>query len=167
VLYTDQRYGWTERGEGLALALVGVASGIVSTTVVRPLVRRLGERNAALLGLLFGITGCCIFALATTGAVFLTGIAFIAMWGVAGPSIQSLMSHRVDPAEQGQLQGALGSVRAMTGMLGPILFTQVFALAARHGGGVLLGAPYFLSAALLAAGFLIAWRVLPRRSAAA
>ncbi len=167
VLYTDQRYGWTERSEGLALALVGVASGIVSTTIVRPMVRQLGERNAALTGLLFGITGCCIFALATTGAVFLSGIAFIALWGLAGPSIQSLMSHRVDPSEQGQLQGALGSIRAITGMLGPILFTQVFALSVRHGDGILLGAPYFLSAALLLAAYFIAWRVLPRRGAAA
>lgn len=166
VLYTDQRYGWTERGEGLALALIGVASGIVSTTVVRPLVRQVGERNAALLGLAFGIMGCCIFGFATTGTVFLSGIAFIAMWGVAGPSIQSLMSHRVDPSEQGQLQGALGSIRAMTGMLGPVLFTQVFALSVKQGGGILLGAPYFLSAALLLAALGIAWKVLPRRGAA-
>jgi DHA1 family tetracycline resistance protein-like MFS transporter len=166
VLYTDQRYGWTERGEGLALALIGICSGIVSTLVVRPLVRHMGERKASLLGLLFGITGCCIFALATTGAVFLGGVAFIALWGVAGPAIQSLMSHRVDPSEQGQLQGALGSIRAMTGMLGPVLFTQVFALSVHQGGGMLLGAPYFLSAALLLVAFLIAWKVLPRLGAA-
>jgi DHA1 family tetracycline resistance protein-like MFS transporter len=166
VLYTDQRYGWSQTGVGLALAVVGLSSAIVSMMVVRPLVKRVGERNAALLGLTFGITGYCVFALAHTGLIFLCGIALIAMWGVAGPSFQSLMSHRVDPTEQGQLQGAIGSMRAMTGMLGPILFTQVFAAAVRHGGTAVLGAPYLLAAALLLVTLLCALRVLPRRAAA-
>jgi DHA1 family tetracycline resistance protein-like MFS transporter len=77
------------------------------------------------------------------------------------------MSHRVDPTEQGQLQGAISSLRAMTGMIGPILFTQVFSTAVSHGGTVLLGAPYFLSAGLLLVALLIGLRVLPRRQAPA
>ncbi len=166
VLYTDQRYGWGETGVGLALAVVGLSTTVVSMLVVRPLVKRIGERNAAILGLGFGITGCCVFALATTGTVFLCGIAFIALWGVAGPSLQSLMSHRVDPTEQGQLQGAIGSIRALTGMLGPLLFTQVFAAAVHHGGRGVLGAPYFLAGALLLLALLIGLKVLPPRRGA-
>ena len=167
VLYTDQRYGWSETGVGLALALVGLGSATVSMTVVRPLVRRVGERQTALIGLLFGILGCCVFAAAQTGAVFLCGILFVALWGVAGPSIQSLMSHRVDPTEQGQLQGAISSLRALTGMIGPILFTQAFSTAVKRGGTLLLGAPYFLSAGLLLVALFIGLRVLPQRKAAA
>lgn len=163
VLYTDQRYGWDERTVGAALAAVGVGSVIVSTTLVGPLVRRLGERRAAMVGLTSGIAGCCVFALAPTGGVFLVGIAFVALWGLAAPSFQSLMSHRVSPTEQGQLQGAIGSIRAMTGMLGPLLFTQVFAQSVRLGGEAWLGAPYFLAAALLLTALLLGTRVLPHR----
>jgi MFS transporter, DHA1 family, tetracycline resistance protein len=161
-LYTGVRYGWSMKAVGFALAVVGLATGVVSMLVVRPLVRRLGERNAAILGLAFGISGCWIFALAPTGALFLIGIAFIALWGVAGPSFQSLMSHRVDPMEQGQLQGAISSIRAVTGVAGPLLFTQVFASAVQHGGGTVLGAPYFLAGALLLIALLIGVKVLPR-----
>jgi DHA1 family tetracycline resistance protein-like MFS transporter len=162
VLYTDQRYGWSEQTVGLALAAVGVGSVIVSMSLVRPLVRRLGERNAAMLGLGCGIVGCCTFAAAPTGSIFLAGIAFMALWGLAGPSFQSLMSHRVSSSEQGQLQGAIGSLRAMTGMLGPLLFTQVFANAVRLGGPAWLGAPYYLAGLLLLTALLLATRVLPR-----
>ncbi len=165
VLYTDQRYGWSETGVGLALAMVGLGSALVSVLVVRPLVRRFGERQTAIIGMSFGITGCCVFAAAQTGAVFLCGIAFVALWGIAGPSIQSLMSHRVDPTEQGQLQGAISSLRALTGMIGPILFTQVFSTAVNRGGSLLLGAPYYLSALLLLVALFIGLRVLPRRQA--
>lgn len=163
VLYTDQRYGWSESTVGLALAVVGVSTVIVSMLLVRPLVRRLGERNAAIAGLAFGIAGCCVFALAATGTVFLCGIACIALWGLAGPSLQSLMSHRVLPTEQGQMQGVIGSMRAMTGMLGPVLFTQVFAAAVHHGGRSFLGAPYLLAGALLLTALLIGLKVLPHR----
>ncbi|MEP7312628.1 MAG: TCR/Tet family MFS transporter [Pseudomonadota bacterium] len=162
VLYTDQRFGWGETTVGIALAVIGVASVVVSMLLVRPLVRKLGERDAAILGLSFGIAGFCIFAAATTGSVFLIGIAFVALWGIAGPSMQALMSHRVDAREQGQLQGAIGSMRAITGMLGPILFTQVFAAAVGKGHPAALGAPYFLAAALLTAALAIGIRVLPR-----
>jgi DHA1 family tetracycline resistance protein-like MFS transporter len=162
VLYTDQRYGWDESTVGAALAAVGLGSVIVSTLLVRPLVRRLGERRAAMLGLACGIVGCCIFALAPTGGIFLIGIAFVALWGIAGPSFQSLMTHRVDQTEQGQLQGAIGSIRALTGMLGPLLFTQVFASSVRIGGPVALGAPYFLAALLLLTALVLGARVLPR-----
>ena len=119
--------------------------------------------TAALAGLAFGIGGFLTFGLAPTGAIFLFGIALVALWGVANPSFQSLMSRRIDPSEQGQLQGALGSIRAVTGMLGPLVFTHVFAVAVGHGGQSLLGAPFLLSAALLLLTMVVGARVLPHR----
>jgi MFS transporter, DHA1 family, tetracycline resistance protein len=162
VLYADQRYGWSEEQVGLALAVIGVGSVLVSMLLVKPLVRRLGERRAAILGLACGTGGFLVFGLAPVGSVFLFGIAGVALWGLANPSFQSLMSHRVDATEQGQLQGALGSIRALTGMIGPLLFTQVFAAAVGLERVQLLGAPFLLSAALLATALTIGWRVLPR-----
>lgn len=163
VLYADQRYGWSESQVGLALALIGVSSVVVSMLLVKPLVRRLGERRAALFGLSCGIGGFLAFGFAPVGGMFLVGIALVALWGVANPSFQSLMSRRIDPAEQGQLQGALGSIRAVTGMVGPLVFTQVFAAAVRHGGEPVLGAPFLLSAVLLVLTMVIGARVLPHR----
>jgi DHA1 family tetracycline resistance protein-like MFS transporter len=72
----------------------------------------------------------------------LAGLPLVALWSLATPALQSLMSRRVGPDEQGRLQGALASLRAVTGMGGPLLFTQVFA--AR-----LSGAPYLIAAGLL------------------
>jgi DHA1 family tetracycline resistance protein-like MFS transporter len=162
VLYGTQRYGWDEWRVGLVLALIGVASVVVSMLLVKPLVRRLGERRAALTGLLCGVAGFLWFGLATTGNSFLFGIALIALLGVANPAFQALMSHRIDAMEQGQLQGALGSIRAVTGMLGPIVFTQVFAASVGSGQSSLLGAAFLLSAGLIAAALLIGLRQLPR-----
>jgi MFS transporter, DHA1 family, tetracycline resistance protein len=162
VLYAHERYGWSESQVGIVLTLIGAAQVIVSMLVVKRLVHRLGERRAALLGLGFGTLGFLLFSLAPNALWFLPGIALVALWSIAGPSFQALISRRIDASEQGQLQGALGSIRAITGMIGPLLFTQVFAASVQHGGKALLGAPFLLAAALLAITILISLRVLPR-----
>jgi DHA1 family tetracycline resistance protein-like MFS transporter len=156
-LYTENRYRWSERDVGLSLAVVGISAAIVSGALVGPIVKRFGERASLLLGLFFGFIGFLGFALATRGWILLAVIPFIALWGIAGPAMQSLMSKHVDGSSQGKLQGAINSLRAITGMAGPVLFTQVFAMAiAPHVKIYFPGAPYFLAAVLLLASLALA-----------
>jgi DHA1 family tetracycline resistance protein-like MFS transporter len=145
VLYTSHRYGWEERATGLALAAIGVSSSVVSALVVGPAVARLGERLTLILGLLFGMLGFATYALAPREELFLLGIPLVALWGLTGPSMQGLMTRLVDSDAQGQLQGALSSLRGGTGMLGPLLFTQILA----HTVGTASGAAYGCAAVLL------------------
>lgn len=164
VLYTDYRYHWNARTVGLALAAVGVGSTLVSGGLVRPAVKRFGEEGALLTGLLFGAAGFALYGWAPTGAFFWLGIPLVSIWGLAGPAMQGLMTRVVGPSEQGQLQGALSSLRGVTGMLGPILFTQTFAAAidVRH-AFKLPGAPYLLASLLLLASLGWARRVIRLR----
>lgn len=156
-LYTEYRYSWSRGDVGLSLAIVGVFAAIVSGALVGPIVKRFGERRSVLSGLLFGIVGFAGFALATRGWILLSVIPFIALWGIAAPAVQSLMSRRVDPSSQGKLQGAINSLRAITGMAGPLLFTQVFTLAISPRARFHFpGAPYFLAALLLLSSLLLA-----------
>lgn len=156
-LYTEERYGWSRRDVGLSLAVVGVCASIISGVLVGPFVKRFGERRSVLFGLLCGTLGFAGFALAARGWMLYAVIPFIALWGIAAPAIQSLMSRRVEPSSQGKLQGAINSLRAITGMAGPVLFTQVFALAiSPHARIHLPGAPYYLAALLLLSSLLLA-----------
>jgi len=156
-LYTEYRYSWSHRDVGTSLTLVGVCAALVSGVLVGPFVKRFGERRSVLSGLLFGVVGFAGFALAARGWVVLAVIPFIALWGIAAPAMQSLMSRHVDPSSQGKLQGAINSLRAVTGMAGPPLFTQIFAIAIAPKYAVHLpGAPYFLATLLLLSSLLLA-----------
>jgi DHA1 family tetracycline resistance protein-like MFS transporter len=160
VLYTDYRYKWDARTVGLTLAVVGVFSAIVQGGLVRTGVKYLGERRALLLGLLCGAMGFAIYGLAPTSLLFCFGIPFGALWGFAGPAAQALMTQKVEPGEQGRLQGALAGLRGLTGMIGPPVFTSVFALfIGTHSPRPVPGAPFLLAAGLLLIGFLIAFWV--------
>jgi DHA1 family tetracycline resistance protein-like MFS transporter len=156
-LYTEYRYGWNRRDVGLSLTAVGVCSSVVSAALVGPFVKRFGERFSLTAGLFCGVLGFLGFALAPRGAYIFAAIPFIALWGVAGPAMQSLMSQLVDHSSQGKLQGAVNSLRALTGMAGPPLFTQVFTFAIAAKSPLHFpGAPYFLSGLLLLSSLLLA-----------
>jgi DHA1 family tetracycline resistance protein-like MFS transporter len=166
-LYTEYRYDWSRRDVGLSLAVVGVFAALVSGALVGPFVKRFGERISLLSGLFCGFLGFAGFALASRGWMIIAVIPFIALWGIAGPALQSLMSRRVDPSSQGKLQGAINSLRAITGMVGPVVFTQVFALAISPRAVLHFpGAPYFLAALLLFASLMLAAYVARREDAA-
>jgi DHA1 family tetracycline resistance protein-like MFS transporter len=158
VLYTDYRYGWQEGRIGLALSLIGVGGVVVSGMLVKPTVRRLGERRTLAIGLVCGLAGFAVYGLAPTGALFFAGMPLVSLWGLSGPSTQALMSRRLGPSEQGRLQGALASLRGVTGMIGPLLFTQIFATAVGAASGLEVpGAAYLLAALLVGGSLVLAW----------
>jgi MFS transporter, DHA1 family, tetracycline resistance protein len=161
VLYTDYRYGWGPQIVGYTLGLVGLCSGLVQAVLVRRLMPRLGERRLILAGLALCIVGYVFFGLAATAWLFVAGIPFLCLGGLAGPPAQAMMTHQVDPHEQGRLQGALTSLASLAGIFGPALFANIFALFISDHAPVrhLPGAAFVLAAALLFAAAIVAARI--------
>jgi DHA1 family tetracycline resistance protein-like MFS transporter len=157
VLYTIYRFGWNARDNGLGLAVFGALS-VVSAVVVGKLVDRFGARPIVVAGFTLGIAGFAIYGLAPTGALFACALPLTGFWAIAGPPIQSAMSRRVSASEQGELQGAIGSMRSIATIVGPAFFTLLFAAVSARGAYPLVGAPWFCGAALLAAAIFFARR---------
>jgi DHA1 family tetracycline resistance protein-like MFS transporter len=166
VLYAMYRYHWNARMIGLSIATVGICSALVGAGMVQPLVAKFGERRTMLTGLWFNVAGFIAYALAPTGLLFCSAIPMGAMGGLSGPPMQGLMTRWVTPTEQGQLHGALGSIRGVAFMIGPLLFSSLFAsLIGRYRGWHLPGAPYLLAAALMTIATIVAWRVTTEQPA--
>jgi DHA1 family tetracycline resistance protein-like MFS transporter len=161
VLYATYRYGWDTRTVGLTLAMVGICAMAVQGAGIGPIVRRIGERRALLLGLGCGAAGFLIFGAAPTGPLFWLGIPVMALWGITGAATQALMTRLVAPDQQGQLQGATASVQSVSQLLGPFLFTLIFAYFIGAQAPLKLpGAPFLLASALLVLALVIAARTL-------
>lgn len=158
VLYGDYRYGWSTRELGLTLALFGVGSTIASAFLIGPIVRRVGERSALLLGLSFGIASSIIIALAYTGRLFLLSIPVAALGGLTSPSFMAIASRKASESEQGRLQGALGSLQGISMMIAPIILSQIFAEAIERGGRDYSGAPFAFVALVMMLALILAAR---------
>ena len=156
VLYSAHRFGFDEPTIGLGLAIAGASSLVVQGGVVGRVVKAVGEHRALLTGLVIGGAAQLLLGLAPTGALFLLGIPVWSFFGLVGPSLQAIASREVAPNEQGQLQGALASLRSMVTLISPILYTQTFAAAIGPLAWIgLPGAAFLLSALFLAAAAFV------------
>ena len=160
VLYTEHRFNWDARMVGLTLAAVGACTIVVQGVLVRHAVARMGERRTLLLGLTGGTLGFLGYALAGSGGAMMAVVPVAGVMFFSGPPLQGLMARKVQPNEYGLLQGTNASIMGMAGIIGPVLFTQVFAgFLQPHQGIYLPGAPFLLGSAMMATAFVVAWRV--------
>jgi len=159
VLFADYMYQWGPREVGWVLAAVGVCSVIVQAGLVGRVVHAIGERRALLLGLSCGLVGFGIYGFADAGWMFLVGIPISAIWGLAAPSTQALITRQVGADVQGRIQGALMSLVSMAGIIGPGIFAGSFGWFIGPSAPLHLpGAPFLIAALLLGVAVLIAWR---------
>ena len=160
VLYATERYGWTDKAVGVSLAIVGVATIATSALLVGWTVRRFGERTSLFTGLACAAVGFLMFGLAPTGWLFLCGIPVNALWSLAAAPSQSMMTRRVSSSEQGELQGALSSLRGLAMVFGPGMFSSTFAFFLAP-GRIFPGAPWMLAALLLFVSVIVAVITVP------
>ncbi|WP_374571010.1 TCR/Tet family MFS transporter [Phenylobacterium sp.] len=160
VLYMGYRYGWGPAVIGLTMAGTGIAGVLVQTLLVGPVVARLGERGSLLLGAFAGAAGFTAYGLASQGWMYLAVIPVFAGLNFLQPGLQGLMTRRVGPHQQGQLQGANQSLQGVASVAGPLIFGPTFAWAVRQEAVLHApGLPIFIAAALLTAAFLLSLKV--------
>jgi DHA1 family tetracycline resistance protein-like MFS transporter len=96
---------------------------------------------------------------------YFISIPVMMIWTISGPAAQGMMTHRVSASEQGELQGAISSLRAIAVIIGPGLFTFTFAyfIDVKHGWN-LPGAPWYLGAALLFFAMVMSLRIQQPRN---
>lgn len=159
VLYMGFRYQWSVQTIGLTLMASGIAGILLQALLVGRIVKAVGERGALLIGMFCGFVGFLIYALAPTGWLYLCGLPIFAFSGLIQPGLQGLMTRRVLPHEQGQLQGANSAMMGIASIVGPTLYLAPFAWAVRNDATLHMpGLPVLLAAALMLAGTALAFR---------
>lgn len=164
VFHTSYRYGWNELTNGLALGLVGIMAILVQGGMVRPIVKRIGERNAVLFGMFIATVSFMGYAFAVEGWMVYCVIIFGSIGGIAGPAVQSLVAKSVDASEQGQMQGAITSLRSVTSIFAPLIFTSgLFRYFTSNAVEVKrAGMPFFVGGLCQLLALFIAYRLFKR-----
>ena len=167
VLYTGYRFGWDESTNGLSLALVGVMAILVQGVLVRPFIKRFGERRSILFGLIVSTLAFLGYGMASKGWMMFAVIVFGGLGGVSGPAIQGLIAGSVASHDQGKIQGAITSLMSLTSILAPLIFAAgLFSYFISPAAPFELpGAPFLLGSVLSGVSVLILMRLFRRMPA--
>jgi len=164
VLYAGYRFGWDALTNGLTLGLVGMMAVVVQGGMVRPVVRRFGERKTLIGATIVSALAFFGYGTASEGWMVPAIIVFGSLGGLAGPVTQSLIAGAVGQHEQGTIQGALVSLTSMTSILAPLLFnTLLFSYFISDAAPIHLpGAPLLAGSILVTLSLFIAVAVFRR-----
>jgi DHA1 family tetracycline resistance protein-like MFS transporter len=159
--FTMQAFHWNESMVGYSLGLVGLLMALVQGGLVRYINPKLGQVRSIYIGLVFYGLGFLLIALAPQGwMLFLIMVPF-SLGGIADPAVQSIISNEVPANEQGELQGALTSLRSITSIIGPVLMTSLFShFTAKSSSVYFPGAPFMMAAVLIILSILLARNTL-------
>jgi MFS transporter, DHA1 family, tetracycline resistance protein len=159
VLYTNFRFGWSPRDNGIALFCVGLTSAVVQAGLLGWLMKRFGEVKLSLLGLASGAIVYVLYGLATQGWMMYVFILCNLLAFAAGPALQAIVSKATDPKEQGALMGSLQSLGSLGIVVVPVIGTAILAEVSHlPANDMRIGATFFLSAVMQVIALFIAWR---------
>ncbi len=157
--YTMEKFKWTEQTVGWSLATIGLSFAIVQGGLTRVIIPKLGQERSVYVGMMFSALGFALFAAANQSWMMFAFMGIYALGGIAGPSIQGIISTQVPANEQGEVQGALTSLMSTTSIFGPVIMTNLFSYFTSASAPVYFpGAPYVLSAVLTVISATLAWR---------
>lgn len=125
--FTMGEFNWTESEVGYSLGFVGILVALVQTLIIRFAHKNLGQVRSVYAGLIFYSIGLLVFAFAQNGYWMYLGLVPYCLSGLAGPSMQGIISGQVAPDSQGELQGGLTSMMSITAIFGPPLMTGLYA----------------------------------------
>ena len=159
--YTIYKFKWSEEMIGYSLATVGILVSLVQGLLIRRVIPVLGQKKSIYIGLGFYAVGLVLFGIAWQGWMMFAFLIPYCLGGIAGPTLQGIISNQVPANEQGELQGALTSLVSVTAIIGPLLMNNLFAYStSKNGLFYLPGASFYLAAILVVIGLVLCVKTL-------
>ena len=123
-------YGYGPSGVGGLFAFAGLTQAITQGYLLGKIVKRTGELPLIRIGLVLLALGLAPMASLRSHALLLLALALLAIgYGLASPSIASLISKRTARDKQGGVLGANQSAQSLARIVGPIVAGTIYELA--------------------------------------
>lgn len=162
VLWGERTLGMTGRQAGWMFAYIGVLMVAMQGGLIGWFTKRLGESRLVVLGTMSMSWGLLLAPLCKSYAPLMVVMGVLALGsGIAGPSLQSLISRKTDAQDQGGILGLAQSLSSLARVLGPLGAGYFF-------GRLGVAAPWLIGGSLMAVACTIAAGLLiaDRRAAA-
>ncbi len=127
VLYTEFRFGWSPKQNGIALFVVGLTSAMVQGVLLGRLLKTFGEKRLAVLGMTSSAIIYICYGLTTHSNWLYFFILANFMSFAAGPALQTIISKAASEREQGLTQGSLNAINSIMIIIAPLVGTFLLA----------------------------------------
>ncbi len=150
-LFTDRRLHLSAEQAGYFLGFAGLMGIIWQGAVIGPLVKRIGDHRALLIGLSFSTIGLYYLAFVDVWwKLIIVAILFSFGHGISRPSLTSILTAAAPPRQRGGALGATSSIESFSRIVMPMIGGPVVGSHPAMLGWI--GGLLFSIAAILAAG---------------
>jgi MFS transporter, DHA1 family, tetracycline resistance protein len=162
------QFGWSEWTIGVTLAAFGIIAALTQGVLSGPLVKRFGESNVAIWGLVFAAIAAAGYGAAWSLPVVILLLVIHAPEGLVHPMLVAMMSKDVPDDAQGELQGGIASVSNVAMLLGTLFYSGLFWYSVDPDRPLQLpGFAFFIASALLLVVLALYARIWRGRSLSA
>jgi len=162
-LYTEFKFGWTPKDNGLSLFAVGMMAVLVQGGLLRQFQKYIPTHKLVRIGLVSSTLAFAAWGAVPEGWMMYVVIAANVFGYMVQPGLQSLVANAVDPTRQGESMGAVSSINSVAAVLGPLMGSPLLAAVSHYPqGDWRVGAPFYLCAAIQAVAAIIGLRYFSR-----
>ena len=161
--WTIAALGWSDRMIGMSFAVIGVIMVLSQVFVTGRVVKRLGERGAAQVGMLSAATGFAGYAFCTSTLAAGILMLSVVLQSAVQPSLMAMLTRRASAANQCETQGLAAMVMGLGAIIAPLLLVKPMAWFTGPRAPVYFPGVAFLIAALFTLGAIAVLRTIPRQ----
>ncbi len=162
-LYTEFKFGWTPKDNGLSLFAVGMMAVLVQGGLLRQFQKYIPTHKLVRIGLVSSTLAFFAWGAVPEGWMMYVIIAANVFGYMVQPGLQSLVANAVDPTRQGESMGAVSSINSVAAVLGPLMGSPLLAAVSHYPqGDWRVGAPFYLCAAIQAVAAIIGFQYFNR-----
>ncbi len=156
-LWSAQALGWGPARNGYLYSFMGAVAVVVQGLAVGPIVDRLREHAAIVLGTAAAAAGCLILPFSDAAVPVAAGLGLLVFGiSVCNPSLNALIAEQAAAHERGALMGVSQSAGGLGRILGPALSGAAF-------GALGPDWPFLLGAAVMGSAVCFAFALMRRR----
>ena len=157
VYYVEERLAFNDHDLASMFLIMGLLGILSQAAFLKPFIECAGERMVVTWCFVLGAINNFMYGIAQDKAMIFAAMGIGSFTNMSFPTISAIKANNVDESEQGRIQGALYSVKALASGTGPMAMRFVYHLT-KDGAFIGPGSMFVFSSGLMlvAAGFAYA-----------
>jgi len=154
-----EKFNWSMHSVSWLALFIGGLLFAIQAGLIRYTIPKFGQQKNIIAGIIFYAIGLTLIAFVNRGWLVYVFMIPYCLGGISGPALQGFATNKVAKNEQGELQGAITILNSISVIVGPFIFSFLFAHYTNKTSGIYFpGAPYLLAAILMIISTFLAIR---------